>query len=532
MEFSLGSVGVVAQLHGLDDPARRELWLQRLQVDRVALDLLDEVRIPHEQGPVDVHTLVLREARPTREDCAPLPVAGVVDTAQRVREGRESAAARVERALERAQQLDHLNALTGLLEDDVRAQAERLDARAARGEDVGPLAGVTLVVKDIIDVAGRATTGGTRALGSTPAERDAPCVARLRAAGALVVGTANLHPLAYGTLSLNPDFGRVLNPHRTAALAGGSSGGSAAAVAAGIVDVALGTDTAGSVRIPAACCGVVGLKPTFGRIPTAGAYPLGRTLDSVGPLTGSVSDAAALLEVLSDVPFAASATAWPDLEGVVVGVPQGYVTDHLSPQVRSALEDGRAAVEQAGGRVVDVEVPSLRAAPAAQLYTLAAEAFEVHRDLLRDRAEQLPEDVRLRLEMGMFFRAADYVRAQRLRGLLQRELDEVLAQVHVLLTPTLAVMVPDAGIAEVHVEGALWTTQFALSRLTMPANATGHPALSLPWSTDDRGTPIGLQLIGRPMEEATILGTAGVLERVRDGRRTARPAAVVTGCER
>lgn len=525
MEFSLTSVGLVAELHGLDDPARRELWLQRLAVDRVALDLLDDVRIPQEQGPVDVATLVLRQPRQEPEGRGPASTADVSHTADRVREGRETASERVERALDRAKEMEHLHALTALFQDDVRAQAERLDTRAARGEDVGPLAGVTLAVKDIIDVAGRATTGGTRALGSVPADRDAPCVARLRAAGALVIGMANLHGLAYGTLSVNPDFGRVLNPHRDAALAGGSSGGSAAAVAAGIVDVALGTDTAGSVRIPAACCGVVGLKPTFGRVPTAGVYPLGRTLDHVGPLARSVADAAVLLEVLSDVPFSSRATGWRDLEGVVVGVPQTYVMDHLSPEVRSALEDGKAAVQQAGGKVIDVDVPSLRAAPAAQLYTLAAEAFEVHRDMLRDRAGRLPEDVRLRLEMGMFFLAADYVRAQRLRGMLQREFDAVLAGADVLLTPTLAVTVPDAGIAEVDVEGARWTTQFALSRLTMPANATGHPAISLPWGTDDRGTPIGLQLVARPMEEAVMLGVAGVLERIRDGSATA-PAAV------
>jgi Asp-tRNA(Asn)/Glu-tRNA(Gln) amidotransferase A subunit family amidase len=521
VDFSLASMRLVAELQGLDDPARHELWLQRLEVDRVALDLLNDVRLPQEQGPVDVHTLLLRQPRQQPERRGRLSIADVSDTARRVREGQETALERVEHALGRAKEMEHLHALTALFQDDVRAQAKRLDARAARGEDVGPLAGVTVAVKDIIDVAGRATTGGTRALGSVPADRDAPCVARLRAAGALIIGMANLHPLAYGTLSLNPDFGRVLNPHRSAALAGGSSGGSAAAVAAGIVDVALGTDTAGSVRIPAACCGVVGLKPTFGRIPTAGAYPLSRTLDHVGPLTGSVSDAAALLEVLSEVPFAARDTGWQDLQGLVVGVPQGYVMDHLSPEVRSALEDGKAAVQQAGGTVVDVDVPSLRAAPAAQLYTLAAEAFEVHRDLLRDRAGRLPEDVRLRLEMGMFLLAADYVRAQRLRGLLQKEFDEILAHSDVLLTPTLAVTVPDAGIAEVDVEGALWTTQFALSRLTMPANATGHPALSLPWGTDNRGTPLGLQLVGRPMEEASILGVAGVLERVRDGRGTA-----------
>jgi Asp-tRNA(Asn)/Glu-tRNA(Gln) amidotransferase A subunit family amidase len=516
VELSPAVLGSLAELQALDDPERRDRWQARLAVDRFVVDLLREAPIPPDQGVVDLHSLVARRpvGRSQGSERPAAGTAGVAEVARAVRGGRDSARGRVEHALERARQVAHLNVLTTLFEQEARAQAERIDARVARGEDVGPLAGVTLAVKDLIDVEGHATTGGTRALLSAAAQRDADSVARLRRAGAVVVGMANLHPLAYGTLSVNAEYGRVVNPHRQEALAGGSSGGSAAAVAAGVVDIALGTDTAGSVRIPAACCGVVGLKPTFGRVSTVGAYPLGRTLDHVGSLTGRVCDAALLLEVLSDVPFDSDRAAWTDLTGVVVGLPRTYVLDHLAPQVRSALEEGAEAVRQAGGAVVPVDIPSLRYTPAAQLYTLAAEAFDVHRGLLAQRANLLPEDVRVRLETGMFFGAADYVRAQRLRGLIQAEVDEVLATADVLLLPTMAVTVPDAGTEQLTVEGAVWTTQFALSRLTMAANATGHPALSLPWGADDRGTPLALQLVGRAMDEATVLGVAGVLERI------------------
>ncbi len=508
---------VMADQWDLDDPSRHAAWAARMDVDATALDLLRTAPVPDTQGLVDLHMLgrchpVARgPARGGRGGHTP----DVSQTALDVRDGRRSAARRAAKALKAAKAAAHLNAFVHLFDSEAKEYAASIDARASRGQDVGPLAGVTVAVKDLIDVAGYATTGGTRVLGGRVAAGDADCVARLRAAGAVVVGMANLHGLAYGALSTNPEFGRVLNPRREQALAGGSSGGSAAAVAAGIVDVALGTDTAGSVRIPAAACGVVGLKPTYGRLPVDGVHPLARSMDTVGPLTRTAADAAALLEVLSPAPFSAAGSAWSDLEGVSVGVPRTYFLDHVSPEVRAALAGARAAVHEAGGHTVDVDVPDMRHAPAAQLFTLAAEAFDVHRDMLAGRGELLPEDVRVRLEMGMFFLASDYVRAQRLRGLLQAEVDDVLAEVDVLLTPTLAMTAPDADTHEVTVEGAVWPTQFAMTRLTMPYNVTGHPALTLPWGADTQGLPIGLQIAGRPMDETSVLGISRVLEQSR-----------------
>lgn len=507
----------MADLWGLDDPSRHRAWAARMDVDAATLDLLRTAPVLDSQGLVDLHGLTCRPlvARKLVSRGRDGHTPGVARRALDVRDGRRSAGQGVDNALAAARDAAHLNALVHVFDDEARAHAASIDARAARGDDVGPLAGVTVAVKDLIDVEGYATTGGTAVLGRRVASSDADCVARLRAAGAIVVGMANLHGLAYGALSTNPGFGRVLNPRHEQALAGGSSGGSAAAVAAGIVDIALGTDTAGSVRIPAACCGVVGLKPTYGRLPVDGVHPLARSMDTVGPLTRTVADAAVLLEVLSPTPFSASDTAWEDLKGVTVGVPQTYFLDHVAAEVRAALAGACAAVQAAGGRIVDVDVPSMRHAPAALLFTLAAEAFDVHREMLADRGDLLPEDVRVRLEMGMFFLASDYVRAQRLRGLLQVEVDQALDRVDVLLTPTLAMTAPDAGTDEVAVDGAVWPTQFAMTRLTMPYNASGHPALTLPWGVGDRGVPIGLQVAGRPMDETTVLGVSRVLEQLR-----------------
>lgn len=515
--LSPDSIAAIASLYELDDPGRHKAWLDRLYMDRKTIELLREAPIPGEQGVIDVHSL---KGRPVRERWSKRPLAlseehppfSASGEATAVREGRARASDLLERSLENAHGQRHLNALIALFEESAREEAEAVDRRVHAGEEVGPLAGVTVVIKDLISVQGYATTGGTRVLGMQTAREDAVCVARLRRAGAVILGMANLHGLAYGAMSINPDYGNVRNPNREEAVAGGSSGGSGASVAAQIAAGALGTDTGGSVRIPAACCGVVGLKPTFGRVSTAGVYPLGRTMDHVGPLNRTVGDAALFLETLSDKPFSAASTAWRDLEDVVVGVPHTYFLDHLSDEVRDALEEAKTAIGKAGGRVIDLEIPSMRYAPAAQLFTISADAFDVHRQMLASRADDLPEDVRLRLEMGMFFTGADYVRAQRLRGMIQAEVDVALKEADVLLTPTMAITAPDAEVTEVSIGDTIWPTQFAVSRLSMPFTVTGHPALSLSWGKDDRGCPIGLQLVGRPMEEAAILGAGRVLE--------------------
>jgi Asp-tRNA(Asn)/Glu-tRNA(Gln) amidotransferase A subunit family amidase len=516
-------VSATARAAGLDDPSRHRLWEERLAAEQPLVDAVDSAVLDDRAGTVDVHTLRLRavpsSAAGTRRggptsggapvQRGPGRISSAVDA---VRAGEASVAERVEQALRVADEQAELNAFTEVLADRAREEAASLDRRLAAGEDVGPLVGVVVGVKDLMDVEGRRTTGATRALQSPRAAADARSVARLRRAGAVVVGVTNLHALAYGALGTSSDAGSVRNPLRADVVAGGSSSGSAAAVAAGIVDLALGTDTAGSIRIPATLCGIVGLKPTFGRVSLDGVHPLGPTLDHVGPLCRTVEDAALGLQALSETPFSARATDWAGLAGVTVGVSTGYFQDSLHAEVRSAFEEACDAVLQAGGRLRDVTMPTLDLVPGAQLCTLSSEAFDVHHDLLRERGGELPDDVRLRLELGMFRSAGSYVRAQRIRGVLQQEMDAALGEVDVLLTPAVAITAPSLGASEVEVEGATWTPQFGVTRLTMPFNATGHPAVSVPWSTDARGAGVGVQVAGRAMDEATVLGVARVLE--------------------
>ena len=499
----------VASQFGLDDPARHDAWRQRLEEDSAVIEPLRRTDLRASSNLVTVADLTRR----TPEN--PLPPTGGVKPDGRawgLARCSESIEDRVRGVLAEIRARPELNAFTEVFDGEAVQTARDLDQRLSRGEKLGPLGGCLVAVKDLIDVKGYRTTGGTRALQNMPAERDAPAVARLRNADAVIVGVTNLHALAYGALSTSSEFGTVGNPLRPGAVAGGSSGGSAAAVSAGLADIALGTDTAGSIRIPSALCGVVGLKPTYGRVPTAGVQALGPTLDHVGPITRTVADAALALELMSDQPFTTPLARWQSLDNVVIGLPDHYFGDRLEPEIREALESAVSAIRDLGGRLRRVDLPSVDLSPAAQLCTLSSEAFDVHRELLAEQGDKLPEDVRLRLEMGMFRTGPDYVRAQRLRAQIQAEMDNALRDADLLLVPTLPITAPPVGASHVEVEGERWTTQFAVTRLTMPFNLTGFPALTLPWSSDRHGGGIGIQLAARPMAEATLLGAAHAME--------------------
>jgi Asp-tRNA(Asn)/Glu-tRNA(Gln) amidotransferase A subunit family amidase len=516
------ALAAVSETFGLAAPERYALWRARLEEDATTAAPLARTDLRDVQSQVRLDSLTSRTPRPL--------------DARRVRRASDddrpgwsrvdgSVAQRVTDALAAIRDNEHLNAFTSVFAEEALAGAAELDERAARGEDIGPLGGCVVAVKDLIDVQGHRTTGGTSALRGNAAVEDAPVLARLRAAGAVVIGTANLHALAYGALSTSSDFGPVGNPRRDDAIAGGSSGGSAAAVSAGLVDLALGTDTAGSIRIPSSLCGVVGLKATYGRMSTRGVQALGPSLDHVGPIARTVGEAAVALEVMSEAPFSAASTRWESLDGVRVGVPSSYFADHLDPEVRGALSSARAAVGELGGEVQEVDLPSAYLSPAAQLCTLSPEAFDVHRELLKERAHELPDDVRLRLEVGMFRSAPDYVRAQRVRQVMQSEMDAALSRTDVLLVPTLPVIAPLRDVWHLEVEGQHWTTQLAMTRLTMPFNLTGFPALTLPWAADSRGGSVGIQLAAGPMEEVRLLGAAHALERQRNGSTDGRRAS-------
>ncbi len=443
-----------------------------------------------------------------------------VELAHRIRSAEVSPVDVVENFLRRSRENRHLNAYVTLLEEQARQDAQQIAQRLSRGEAVGPLAGVPVAVKDLMNIRGCPLTCGSQAFESMIPDRDAEVVARLRQAGAVVIGATNLHEFAYGITSQNPHFGHVKNPVHEAFLPGGSSGGSAVAVAFGLAAAALGTDTGGSVRIPAACTGIVGLKPTYGRVSLVGVFPLSWSLDHVGPMTRSVSDAALLLEILGgplnpDGKLCADHLLRGlngDLKGLRIATVREYFGSPVDPQVSAALAGALSRLQAAGASVEEVSIPSLVYAPAAQFFTLTSEATNVHWDRLKRRGEFYGDDVRVRLEIGQFIFGTDYIQAQRLRRRITREFRNIFRAVDALVTPTLPCTVPRTDESEVSIGHEKWPAQAAMTRFTLPFNMTGLPAVSLPWGRDERGLPIGLQLAGRPWDEWTILRAARALE--------------------
>ncbi|HEX8969759.1 MAG TPA: amidase, partial [Chloroflexota bacterium] len=366
----------------------------------------------------------------------------------------------------------------------ISVDAERAleGARAAdSGAASGALHGVPVAIKDNIATRDLRTTAGSRVLADWVPDHDAPVVRRLRAAGAILLGKTNLHEFAYGGTCTNVEFGAVRNPWNTEHVPGGSSGGSGAAVAAGLCAAALGTDTAGSVRLPACQCGVVGLKPTYGRISIEGVVPLAWSLDHVGPLTRTVADARLLLDVLSDPNRAAppagsrrqadAGTHSPrGINGLRLGVPRGYFFEGLQPDVAAAVEAALDVLRDLGASIVDVDWPDAHLSNSATWTIILAEASAYHRKWFRTRPEAYSAQTRAHLETAEGLSAADYVQAQRVRSVLQRQVGDVLSQVDALITPSLAITAPRIGQTLVEVGGKVKEINPVFIRLADPFN--------------------------------------------------------------
>jgi AtzE family amidohydrolase len=528
-----------AGLRRYPHPERSKEWLARLSLnlrefeDLYRCDVGDEPPIltPAAQegrqggkarGPTEPAAREASEALERSRSDALHDLDAVV-LARRIRSTELSAVEVVDYFLERSRKNRHLNAYTTLLEEQARQDAQQVSRRLSQGEPIGPLAGVPVAVKDLMKIRGCPLTCGSRAFESVIPDRDAQVVERLRQAGAVIIGATNLHEFAYGVTSQNPHFGHVKNPVDEAFLPGGSSGGSAAAVAGGLAAAALGTDTGGSVRIPAACTGIVGLKPTYGRVSLTGVFPLSWSLDHVGPMTRSVSDAALLLQVMGGplhpdrklAPDGLPARLNGDLKGLRIATVREYFASPVDPQISAAMAAALAGLREAGATLAEVSIPSLVYAPAAQFFTLTSEATNIHWERLKRRGELYGPDVRVRLEIGQFIFSTDYIQAQRLRNHITREFLEIFRSVDALVTPTLPCTVPRINDSEVSVGEEKWPAQTAMTRFTLPFNMTGLPAITLPWGRDERGLPIGIQVAGRPWEEWTILRAARALERLR-----------------
>src|ERR1700726_2331070 len=400
-----------------------------------------------------------------------------------------------------------LRAFITLPDERVRREAQRAQRRLSQGE-AGALLGVAIAVKDLFQTRALRTTAGSRILRDWVPSSDADAVARLRAAGAIIFGKTNLHEFAYGVTTANPWWGVARNPHDPRRSPGGSSGGSAIAVVAGLCAGALGSDTGGSIRIPASLCGCVGLKPTFGAIPLAGTVPLGWSLDHAGPLARTVDDAALLFEVLSGTP--APARRVPT-RGLRVGILRGPIVQNVRPLVARQVDAAARALRRQGLRVREVTIPEMEWTVATQLVTLRAEASAVHSRWIRTRPRAYGADVRIRLQLGALVAGADYVLAQRMRTRLRAALGRIFRDVDVLLLPTTPISAPVIGDRTVRWRSGEEPVDGALVRLTAPFNLTGLPALSVPFGRA-AGLPVGVQVVGQWMEEARVLAVGRLLE--------------------
>ena len=457
--------------------------------------------------------------RPDEGKAPPIPeppapsIPGTIAAARHdLAEGRRSVVDLVEEALERARVGIHLGAFLTLREEEALAEARRVTKTAAAGEAGNgkrPLLGIPLSVKDIVDVAGMTTTSGSKF--PHEAARSAPAWKALSDAGAILLGKNNLQELAFGVSGDNPTFGRTRNPYDPERIPGGSSSGSAVSVATGMGYGSVGTDTGGSIRIPASLNGVFGLKPSYGAVSRAGVTPLSWSLDHVGPIARSAGDIALLFEVLSGrsaAPAAPGAAGSKPLAGVRVGVPLDFFYTDLIRDARQAADGIVTALVRLGAERVEVRIPEAELSVVCRDVLAFGEAAVVHRERLAARPEDISEDVRRLLDVGGLLSATDLVTALRGRRFVTDAFARLFGAVDVLVTPSTPAGAPEAG-------EPLMTTEDirpGLIRLVGPFNFTGLPALSVPAGFDAFGMPLGAQLVGGPGHDFAVLRLAAWLE--------------------
>ena len=446
----------------------------------------------------------------------------LLEAAAALRRRETSSVELTEGALDRIARLNPVtNAILTVMAESARAQALQADAELARGQGRGPLHGIPVALKDLFYTKGVRTTGGSKLFAQFVPDHDAAVVESLAGGGAVLVGKAGMHELAYGITSSNPHFGAIRNPWDRDRIPGGSSGGSAASVAAGMVFMAMGSDTGGSIRIPASFCGVVGLKPTFGRVSRYGAMPLGFSLDHMGPLTRSVRDAAAVLNIIAGYDRRDDTSsrrpvenyvpeAEPSLRGLRIGLPENFYFERLDPDVDQAVRGAFHTAESRGAQVVPLRVPDIAAINTVGRMILLAEASALMEPHLAQR-DQFGADVLALLDQGRLLPATDYVNAQRLRRAMQREFAALWPRVDCLFTPTTPITAPRIGETSTTIGGETEDVRLASTRLVRAINVLGLPAVSIPCGSDRRGLPIGLQIVGKPFAEALILRVAQAL---------------------
>jgi aspartyl-tRNA(Asn)/glutamyl-tRNA(Gln) amidotransferase subunit A len=424
-----------------------------------------------------------------------------------VRTGALSPVDLVQTCLERIDARRELNAFITVRGEAAVEEARTAEREIAGGHYRGPLHGIPVSVKDLVDVAGTPTTSGS-AVPPRTGVGDAPIVTRLREAGAILIGKTNLHEFAFGTTSDETAFGAVHHPRHPSRSAGGSSAGAAVGLVEGMCFASVGTDTGGSIRIPSAVCGTVGLKPTWGELPCEGVVPLSTTLDHVGPMGRTVADTRLLFAAMKG-----RASEPREARGRLrFAVPEAYFCDRLEPAVRDALSRARQSLRAAGHEVETVTIDRAAWTPDVYLHIVLPEASWYHAEMVETHPGSYSPGVRLRLEMGRYILAEDYVRALHLRELLRGEVDRAMEGYDALLLPTLPIPAPPLGAASVSVDGVQLPVRAVMLKLTQLFNVTGHPAIALPAGTTADGWPVSLQLVGHRQHTDDLLAVAAAIE--------------------
>ena len=425
--------------------------------------------------------------------------------------------------LQRIERLDGtLNTFIRVMPEEARAAARSAEQEIGSGTYRGPLHGVPLGIKDLFDVAGVPNTMGSKILANSVPSADATLVARLKAAGGIVLGKQNLHEFAFGITSENPHYGVVRNPWRLDRVPGGSSGGTASAVAAGLCAAGIGSDTGASIRAPASWCGIVGLKPTYGRVSRAGGLPLAWSLDHPGPLGRTVADCALVLQAIAgpdpldpattqDAVADYSADLEQGVKGLRVGVPREHFFELVEPDVERVVRAAIATLEGLGAEIREVSLPSAVHSQPAGNVIMSVEAAAFHETWLRERPRDYGDDVLLRIRGGLLVSAVEYLRAQQLRTLLQADFARAFEQVDVVVGPTTPLVAPVIGQTFDPSGSFNRSPRSIANRLTVPCNLTGMPAASVPCGFSE-GLPVGLQVMGPAFGEALVLRVAAAYE--------------------
>ncbi len=416
-----------------------------------------------------------------------------------------------------------INAYISFRDELALKRAEEMDKEIANGHYRGMYHGIPMAIKDNIYLKDEVTTMASKIHADFVSDYDATVVKKMDEAGIVQIGKLNMHEYAWGISNNSPHFGPVKNPWNLNKIPGGSSGGSGAAVAANMTAATLGTDTAGSIRIPSSACGIVGLKPSHGRVSKYGVYPLAWSLDHVGPMTKTVEDAAGLLEVISGFdpndPTSANLAVEPfverlnpDMKGIKIGINESFYFNEVDQEVETVIRQAIERFKSLGAEVLEVEIDALKYSEYTELVTSLSEASAIHHEDLLTRADDFGDDIRLLFEVGELFSSVDYLQAQQLRRQIKQDFNKVFKEVDILLAPTLPVIAPDIGNDNAKLNGKDADVIDQFIRFMGPGNLAGLPAMSVPAGLSSEGMPIGLQIIANAFEEQKVLNAGLAFE--------------------